>query len=74
MEMNQEKVDKIRNAMPFNGKSEIAKRTKLPYTTVCDALKVYRSGGRKRYKNRKSKIYKVSIEFLNEKGIELNLE
>lgn len=71
MEFTQESVDKIRNSLPFNGRKEIAKKTKLPYTTVCDALKVYRDGGRKRYKNRKSKIYNAAVELLEEKGVDV---
>lgn len=69
MEYNQQFIDKLRQLMPLNTRLEVSKRTQIPYSTVCDALTTYREGGRKRYQNRKLKIYNTTVEVLKEKGI-----
>lgn len=72
MEYSQEVIDKLRDRLPFNGRKEIEKRTGIPYSTICDALKTYREGGRPRYKARKMKIYNAAVDILNERGIGVN--
>lgn len=69
MEYNQQFIDKLRVVMLPNTRLEVSKRTNLPYSTVCDALTIYREGGRKRYKNRKKKIYATTVDYLKEKGL-----
>ena len=92
MEYNQQFIDKIRVLMPINFRSELHealnkgkhKKNRIPYSTVCDSLRVYRLGIRTRNgkthsfskthagngsKVDKIKIYDKAVELLAEKGI-----
>jgi len=69
MKISQENIDKLKDKLPLKMMSDIANETGSPYSTVRDALTVYRPGGHKRSINRKAKIYSKAIELLNARGI-----
>lgn len=77
MDFNQEKIDKIRGLLPLCMRKKVFNNINkgktgaavIPYSTICDVLKVYREGGRPRYRKRRLKIYNESVKLLNEKGI-----
>lgn len=82
MEYNQETIDRIRKVVPANFIRELHQRVNqnstessfIPYTTVVDALRVYRMQGKPYYKNRKLKIYNLAIDMLRERGIDIDIK
>lgn len=79
MEYNQEKIDRIRELMPISMRRKVFEsinkgvsgKAHIPYSTVCDVLQTYRSGGRPRFRNRRLKVYDEAVRLLKEKGIEV---
>lgn len=77
MEYNQEKVDRIRELMGMsmrrkvfeNINKDLEESEHIPYSTVCDVLQTYRTGGRKYYRNRRLKVYHEAVRLLAEKGV-----
>lgn len=74
MEYNQEKIDRIRSLMGMsmrrkvyeNINNGVSGKAHIPYSTVCDVLKVYREGGKR---DRRLKVYDEAVRLLAEKGI-----
>jgi hypothetical protein len=79
MEYNQEKVDEIRDMLPFEMRKQVymninkgkSKDGHISYSTVCDVLKTYRDS-KPRYLRRRTKVYDECVKLLTEKGIPLS--
>ena len=82
MTYNQDFLDKLRKVMPMNFRTELHsalnkgkhEKNRIPYSTVCDTLSVYRTGIRKNHRGSnlkvdKVKVYNKAVELLAEKGI-----
>ena len=69
MVFDQETVDRIRIALPIKMRKELAEELEIPYTSVCDALNVYRELKGKRKRNKKEKIYLLAVEKLKGRGV-----
>ena len=79
MEYNQEKINRIRELMPLSMRKKVhaninkgvSEKAQISYSQVCDVLRVYRDGGRPRFRNRRLKVYDEAVRLLKEKGIEV---
>lgn len=76
MNITQEQVDKIKNALPNGAIAEISKSLSIPYSTVSYALKTAPNArvlnGKKWADNidrKRKRIYKKATQMLEERGI-----